>query len=77
MKVNCDHFLHAVLDHLGRKEVLLTPFVYSDAAEVFEKNGTDSFSGMGHVYGAIIITYLREIWQSAAVIQVKMTKDII
>lgn len=72
MKVQRNHFLHAVFDHLGGKEVSFSLLVNSDLPEVFQQDGADGLGGVCHVDGPIIAHHLTHVGQRATVVQVEM-----
>ena len=72
VEVDGHHFLHAVLDHLGREEVGLTLLIHSDLAVVFQQDGADGLGGLGHVDGPIVAHHLTEVGECPTVVQVEV-----
>lgn len=75
VKVQRNHFLHAVLDHLRGEEVRFSLFVNGDLPEVFQQDGADGLGGVGHVDGPVVAHHLAHVGQRATVVQVEMAGD--
>lgn len=72
VQVNGHHLLHTVFDHLRSEEICLALLVHCDLAVVFQQDGADGLSGVGHIDRPIVAHHFTEVRECPTVVQVEM-----